>query len=108
MFWYLIIGVVIGLVAMLAPLARPRREAARSKLMTRAKFIEQVLKSEEFPVGEGIAGRVAQSRRGELLVDAAADPRMVKHDDPALAVRSVIVVPLVFRDRFFGVLAVTN
>jgi sigma-B regulation protein RsbU (phosphoserine phosphatase) len=33
---------------------------------------------------------------------------MVKHEDPALVVRSVIVVPLVFRNRFFGVLAVTN
>src|SRR5204862_4191269 len=29
-------------------------------------------------------------------------------DDPALAVRSVIVVPMIFRERFFGVLAVTN
>jgi phosphoserine phosphatase RsbU/P len=67
-----------------------------------------VLKSEEFPIGEGIVGRVAESRRGELLANAAADPRMVKHDDPALAVRSVIVVPLIFRSRFFGVLAVTN
>jgi phosphoserine phosphatase RsbU/P len=92
----------------LFPPHRPLNEAAKGKLATRAKFIEQVLKSEEFPVGEGMVGRVAQNRRGELLVDAAADPRMVKHDDPALAVRSVIVVPLIFRDRFFGVLAVTN
>ena len=92
----------------LFPPHRPLNDPARGKLATRAKFIEQVLKSEEFPVGEGIVGRVAQNRRGELLVDAAADPRMVKHDDPALAVRSVIVVPLVFRKRFFGVLAVTN
>lgn len=80
----------------------------RGRLPTRAKFIEQVLKAEEFSINEGIVGRVARTRRGELLVDAATDPRMVKHDDPALAVRSVIVVPLVFRDRFFGVLAVTN
>jgi sigma-B regulation protein RsbU (phosphoserine phosphatase) len=92
----------------LFPPHRPLSETMKGKLTTRAKFIEQVLKSEEFPIGEGIVGRVAQSRRGELLVDAAADRRMVKHDDPALAVRSVIVVPLVFRDRFFGVLAVTN
>src|SRR4051812_37993741 len=92
----------------LFPPHRPLTDAARSRLTTRAKFIEQVLKSEEFPIGEGIVGRVAQSRRGELLVNAAADPRMVKHDDPALAVRSVIVVPLIFRERFFGVLAVTN
>ncbi len=92
----------------LFPPHRPLGDALKGRLGTRAKFIEQVLKSEEFPVGEGIVGRVAQTRRGELLVDAAADPRMVKHDDAALAVRSVIVVPLGFRDQFFGVLAVTN
>jgi sigma-B regulation protein RsbU (phosphoserine phosphatase) len=92
----------------LFPPHRPLSAAARDKLNTRAKFIEQVLKSEEFPVGEGAVGRVAQTRRGELIAHAAADTRMVKHDDPALAVRSVIVVPLVFRERFFGVLAVTN
>src|SRR5688572_4685706 len=92
----------------LFPPHRPLGEAFKGKLGTRAKFIEQVLKSEEFPVGEGAVGRVAQTLRGELLADAAADPRMVKHDDLALAVRSVIVVPLVFRNRFFGVLAVTN
>ena len=92
----------------LFPPHRPLSEASKGQLATRAKFIEQVLKSEEFPIGEGAVGRVAQTLRGELLADAAADPRMVKHDDPALAVRSVIVVPLVFRDRFFGVLAVTN
>ena len=92
----------------LFPPHRPISEAGRGRIATRAKFIEEVLKSEEFPVGEGAVGRVAQTLRGELLADAAADPRMVKHDDPALAVRSVIVVPLIFRGRFFGVLAVTN
>ncbi len=92
----------------LFPPHRPLDEIARSKLTTRAKFIEQVLKSEEFPIGDGIVGRVAQSGVGELLPDAASDPRVVKHDDPSLAVRSVIAVPLAFRGRFFGVLAVTN
>ncbi len=92
----------------LFPPHRPIMIEPDGKLGTRAKFIEQVLKSEEFPVSEGAVGRVARSRRGELIVNAAADPHMVKHDDPALAVRSVIVVPLVFREQFFGVLAVTN
>ena len=92
----------------LFPPHRPLSETFKGKVATRAKFIEQVLKSEEFPVGEGAVGRVAETLRGELLADAASDPRMVKHDDPALAVRSVIVVPLIFRERFFGVLAVTN
>jgi sigma-B regulation protein RsbU (phosphoserine phosphatase) len=92
----------------LFPPHRPLTEATQSRLLTRARLIEQVLKSEEFPMGEGVVGRVAEQLRGELLVDAAADPRMVKHDDPALKVRSVIVVPLMFRGRFFGVLAVAN
>lgn len=92
----------------LFPPHRPLAEIADGKMTTRARFIEQVLKSEEFPVGDGIVGRVAESGRGELLADAASDPRIVKHHDPALAVRSVIAVPLSFRGRFFGVLAVTN
>ncbi len=92
----------------LFPLHRPLPEALKNRLTTRAKFIEEVLKSEEFPVGEGVVGRVAESGRPELIADAAADPLIVKHQDPALAVRSVIAVPLNFRDRTFGVLAVAN
>ena len=92
----------------LFPPHRPLTDLAKGKLTSRAKFIEQVLKSEEFPVGEGVVGRVARTGQGELLADAGTDPRIVKHDDPALAVRSVIAVPLLFRARSFGVLAVTN
>lgn len=92
----------------LFPPHRPLPDEAKAGMTTRAKFIEQVLKAEEFPISEGIVGRVARTRRAELLEDAETDDRIVKHDDPALAVRSVIVVPLVFRERFFGVLAVTN
>ena len=92
----------------LFPPQRPLPEAVKGKLATRAKFIEQILRSETFPVGEGIVGGVAVTGRGALVADAAADPRIVKHDDPALAVHSMIAVPLAFRDRFFGVLTVTN
>ncbi len=92
----------------LFPPHRPLPEAVKDKLTTRAKFIQQVLKSEEFLIGEGIVGGVAQSKRGEFIANAEADPRIVKHDDPALVVRSIIAVPMIFRDRFFGVLAVAN
>jgi sigma-B regulation protein RsbU (phosphoserine phosphatase) len=92
----------------LFPPHRPLPDHVKGKLATRAKFIEQVLRSEEFPVGEGIAGRVAETGRGELIADAAHDSRVVRHDDPNLAVRSVIAVPMRFRDRTFGVLAVAN
>jgi sigma-B regulation protein RsbU (phosphoserine phosphatase) len=86
----------------------PLPDHVKGKLTTRAKFIEQVLRSEEFPVGEGIVGRVAETGRGELIADATRDPRIVKHDDPNLVVRSVIAVPMMFRERFFGVLVVAN
>lgn len=92
----------------LFPPHRPLSPSAREKLSTRARFIEQVLIAETFPDSEGIVGDVARSGRGRLVVDAAADPQIVRHEDPALKVRSVIAVPLQFRERFFGVLAVAN
>ena len=92
----------------LFPPHRPLPAAVREKLATRARFIEQVLKTEAFPATEGIVGAVVQTGRGQLIADAAADTRVVIHEDAALRVRSLIAVPLQFRDRFFGVLAVAN
>lgn len=92
----------------LFPPHRPIPDTQRMKMGTRAKFIEQVLRSESFPVGEGIVGRVAATGRGELVVNAPSDPRIVKHDDPALVVRSVIAAPIMVRDRLIGVLCVCN
>lgn len=92
----------------LFPPHRPLSSAMREKLATRARFIEQVLQSETFPDHEGIVGTVVTTGEGQLVADAAADPRIVRHDDPALKVRSVIAVPLRFRERSLGVLAVAN
>lgn len=92
----------------LFPPHRPITDDVKAGLTTRARFVAHILQPEEFPITEGLVGRVARTRRGELIRNAAADDRVVKHDDPALAVKSVIVSPLVFRGRFFGVLAVVN
>ena len=92
----------------LFPPHRPIPDTQRMKMGTRAKFIEQVLKSESFPVGEGVVGRVAATGRGELIVRASDDPRIVKHEDSALMVRSVIAAPIMVRQRLIGVLCVCN
>jgi phosphoserine phosphatase RsbU/P len=92
----------------LFPPHRPLPPEAGAGTMSRARFIEQVLKAEVFDVSEGVVGRVARTGRGELIADAAADPRIVKHDDPALIVRSVIAAPITFQGRMIGVLAVAN
>lgn len=92
----------------LFPPHRPITDSQRMNLGTRAKFIEQVLKSEVFPVGEGLVGRVAATGRGELIAKASDDPRIVRHEDPALFVRSVIAAPIMVRKRMIGVLCVCN
>jgi sigma-B regulation protein RsbU (phosphoserine phosphatase) len=92
----------------LFPPHRPIPDTQRMKLGSRAKFIEQVLKSESFPVGDGVVGRVAATGRGELIISAADDPRIVKHEDQALMVRSVIAAPITVRKRLIGVLCVCN
>jgi sigma-B regulation protein RsbU (phosphoserine phosphatase) len=92
----------------LFPPHRPIADTEKLKMGSRAKLIEQVLKSESFPVGEGVVGRVAATGQGELVVNAAGDARIVKHDDPALIVRSVIAAPILVRRRLIGVLCVCN
>ncbi|MBA3849648.1 MAG: protein serine phosphatase [Opitutus sp.] len=92
----------------LFPPHRPIPDTQRMQMGSRAKFIAQVLRSESFPVGEGIVGRVAATGRGELIVNAPGDPRIVKHDDPALTVRSVIAAPIMVRKDLIGVLCVCN
>ncbi|MEO6005386.1 MAG: GAF domain-containing SpoIIE family protein phosphatase [Opitutus sp.] len=92
----------------LFPPHRPLPPSVREKLATRARFIENVLRSESFPDDEGIVGAVVKTGKGQLIADAEADARVVRHDDLALKVRSLIAVPLTFNERFFGVLAVAN
>ncbi|HKJ91088.1 MAG TPA: GAF domain-containing protein, partial [Oceanipulchritudo sp.] len=92
----------------LFPPHRPLPASSKVKITTRAKFIEQILKTEVFKVGEGLVGETAQTGQGLLIENALDDPRVIKHDDPALEVRSVIVVPIHFREKSLGVLAIVN
>ncbi len=92
----------------LFPPHRPLPAGSRVKLATRAKFIEQILRSEEFPMGEGVVGSVAESRKAELIEDGEKDARIVEHDDPALKVKTAICAPILFRDDLIGVLTVCN
>ncbi|WOO41581.1 GAF domain-containing SpoIIE family protein phosphatase [Rubellicoccus peritrichatus] len=83
-------------------------QKSSEKLSTRAKFIEKILKSQSYDLGEGIIGSVAKSGEAVLIGDASTDPRVIQHDDASLKVRSLIVVPMMFRKDVIGVLAVAN
>lgn len=80
----------------------------RGRPGTRAAFIEQVLKSENFELGEGVIGAVAQSGKAVLIEEGSKDPRVVPQEDVSLQLRSLIAAPIFFRKKVIGVLAVAN
>lgn len=92
----------------LFPPQSPFADDVKDKLRTRAQFLEHVLRSESIPMGHGLIGGIARRSQGELITDGSADPRLVRHDDPALAVSSFLAVPLRFNQRCFGVIALAN
>ena len=92
----------------LFPPQRPLSQNTADQALTRSQLLEKILRSEVIEMGEGIIGEVAQTREGVLIPNAENDPRIVHHKDPSLAVRSMIVTPLLFDDRLLGVLAVAN
>ncbi|HLP06643.1 MAG TPA: GAF domain-containing SpoIIE family protein phosphatase [Opitutaceae bacterium] len=92
----------------LFPPLRPLPEVARQKATSRARFLEEILRSEELPEAAGLVGEVVRTREALLVANAALDPRVVTHDDPALRVTSMIVAPVAFRGEIYGVLCVVN
>lgn len=92
----------------LFPPQRPLPESSRVKITTRARYLEQVLRSEVLEPGEGLIGHVAATRTAELVADGTRDPRLPRHEDASLVVRSMIAAPITFRDNLIGVLAVAN
>ncbi len=75
---------------------------------TRARFLEKILCSEILEPGEGVVGEVARTGKPVIIHEAATDPRIPRHTDPALAVRSIIFSPMQFNDQLIGVLVVAN
>jgi K+-sensing histidine kinase KdpD len=59
-------------------------------------------------LGEGITGIAAQSRRSFLVPDGSLDSRMVYPAGTARIPESIISVPMVTRDRLFGVLSLAR
>ena len=61
-------------------------------------------------MGEGITGWVAQNRKAVIVEDAQRDPRFSKRVDKQrdLTTRTLICVPLVYREELLGALSVLN
>lgn len=61
----------------------------------------KILSPIEIPIGKGIVGTVAQTRKSELVNDLSKDPRYIEDDLPR---KSELAVPIVYEDKIFGVL----
>ncbi len=83
-------------------------EKKQQKISSRTKFMQQLMRHEEFDLGEGIPGEVALSRRGEVITLAMTDKRIPKHKDPQLEIQSLMAVPLILDKKLFGVIVISS
>ena len=70
----------------------------------------KALKTMTLPLGQGIAGWVAQNRQPQTVNDTKTDPRFAGKFDKAsgFITRSLCCVPMVFRGELVGVVEVLN
>jgi len=71
---------------------------------------ETGLKQIRLKSGEGIAGWVAKNRQTQVVNEAASDPRWAKRTDAKInfTTRSIIAVPLIYKQNLFGVVEAIN
>lgn len=70
----------------------------------------KALKTMTLPIGQGIAGWVAQNRQPQVVNDTKSDPRFAGKFDKAsgFVTRSLLCVPMMFRGELVGVVEVLN
>jgi hypothetical protein len=70
----------------------------------------KALKTMTLPIGQGIAGWVAQNREPQVVNDTKTDPRFAGKFDKAsgFQTRSLLCVPMIFRGELVGVVEVLN
>ena len=78
-------------------------DATKQKLVHRfsVRFKENVQIKHDIPVGRGLVGAAAQSKKPVLAPDVARDPRYIKANPET---RSELCVPLIYKDEVMGVL----
>ena len=68
----------------------------------------EVTEGKRVPIGQGVAGKVAQSREPLLVTDASQPGDHPLLNDELLTTGSFISFPLIYRDDLIGVLNLTN
>ncbi|HEU4416828.1 MAG TPA: GAF domain-containing protein [Candidatus Angelobacter sp.] len=78
-------------------------DQTKQKLVHRfsVRFKENIQLKHDIPVGRGLVGAAAESKKPVLVPDVARDPRYIKANPET---RSELCVPLIYKDEVIGVL----
>ena len=68
------------------------------------KYGQAISQKGGFPLGYGLCGNAAATRRPIRVANVLEDPRYVRVRHPEVEIHSELAVPLVFQDRLIGVL----
>ena len=75
---------------------------------TKEKFLMEKLMSDEIPMGETYIGEVARSGESLLIEDALNDERIIQTAKGLMDIKTLMAVPLMFRNEVIGVAAFCN
>jgi sigma-B regulation protein RsbU (phosphoserine phosphatase) len=86
----------------------PLMPTTTNYVLTKQKYLEERLKREKIPLGQGLIGEVAQTGLPAFVTDAESDPRVPQPPKDFPRIRSIMAAPLVARGQISGVLVVVN
>jgi signal transduction histidine kinase/DNA-binding response OmpR family regulator len=69
---------------------------------------ENVVQSTRMPLGSSISGYVAQTGRPLIIEDIEKDPRFARINRQKYESKSLISVPLIYKDQLYGVINLNN
>jgi phosphoserine phosphatase RsbU/P len=78
------------------------------KLASRSIYLEQVVLAQRVPIESNFLGSVIRSGKSELITGNRKDMGFPEYEEEILKVRSMMLVPLKFREETLGVLVVVN
>ncbi len=79
-----------------------------SKAESKLRFVDRLVRKQVAAPARGLVGRVGAMGRSILVSNAEMDSRVPRFEQEYLQIHSLLMVPMRFRERVLGVIAVVN
>ena len=90
------------------PLLSASGRAQQEKMIAKPKYLMELLKHEQFKMGEGLIGEIALHREDVFVQSSATDPRIAELGTLTIPIRSMLAVPLINDGKVSGVMCAVN